>query len=85
MRGMLAGVLLGESVAPLRECKRQPTGRVFQVTRRGGRIALRSEIMVAISTFKQTFMTGADCAQWLSGEESRHRQLMQEAGFLAAN
>jgi putative tricarboxylic transport membrane protein len=35
--------------------------------------------------FNQSFMTGADFAQWLSGEESRHRQLMQEAGFLAAN
>jgi putative tricarboxylic transport membrane protein len=32
--------------------------------------------------FNQTFMTGADFAKWLSGEESRHRQLMQEAGFL---
>lgn len=29
--------------------------------------------------FNQTFMTGADFAKWLSGEESRHRQLMQEA------
>jgi putative tricarboxylic transport membrane protein len=35
--------------------------------------------------FNQTFMTGADFAKWLSGEESRHRQLMQEAGFLAGN
>lgn len=35
--------------------------------------------------FNQTFMTGADFAKWLSGEEARHRQLMQEAGFLAGN
>jgi putative tricarboxylic transport membrane protein len=35
--------------------------------------------------FNQTFMTGADFAKWLSGEETRHRQLMQEAGFLASN
>ncbi len=35
--------------------------------------------------FNQTFMTGADFAQWLSGEETRHRALMQEAGFLAGN
>ena len=35
--------------------------------------------------FNQTVMTGADFAKWLSGEETRHRQLMQEAGFLAGN
>jgi putative tricarboxylic transport membrane protein len=35
--------------------------------------------------FNQTFMTGAEFATWLSGEEARHRQLMQEAGFLAGN
>ena len=35
--------------------------------------------------FNQTFMTGADFAKWLAGEETRHRQLMQEAGFLAGN
>jgi putative tricarboxylic transport membrane protein len=35
--------------------------------------------------FNQTFLTGADFAKWLSGEENRHRQLMQEAGFLAGN
>jgi putative tricarboxylic transport membrane protein len=33
--------------------------------------------------FNRTVMTGADFAKWLSGEETRHRQLMQEAGFLA--
>ena len=37
------------------------------------------------SAFNQTFMTGADFAKWLAGEEARHRQLMQEAGFLAGN
>ncbi len=35
--------------------------------------------------FNQTFMTGADYATWVDTEEKRHRQLMQEAGFLAAN
>jgi len=35
--------------------------------------------------FNQTVMTGADFAMWLSGEETRHRQLTQEAGFLAGN
>ena len=35
--------------------------------------------------FNQTVMAGADFAMWLSGEETRHRQLMQEAGFLAGN
>ena len=35
--------------------------------------------------FNQTSMISADFAKWLSGEEARHRQLMQEAGFLAGN
>jgi putative tricarboxylic transport membrane protein len=35
--------------------------------------------------FNQTFMTGAQFASWLGGEETRHRTLMQEAGFLAGN
>jgi putative tricarboxylic transport membrane protein len=35
--------------------------------------------------FNQTFMTGADFVKWLTAEEGRHRQLMQEAGFLAGN
>jgi putative tricarboxylic transport membrane protein len=35
--------------------------------------------------FNQTFMIGAEFVTWLSGEESRHRTLMQEAGFLAGN
>jgi putative tricarboxylic transport membrane protein len=35
--------------------------------------------------FNQTFMSGADYAAWVEKEEKRHRQLMQEAGFLASN
>jgi putative tricarboxylic transport membrane protein len=35
--------------------------------------------------FNQTFMTGPEYAAWVDTEEKRHRQLMQEAGFLAAN
>lgn len=35
--------------------------------------------------FNQTFMSGADYAKWVETEERRHRQLMQEAGFLAGN
>jgi tripartite-type tricarboxylate transporter receptor subunit TctC len=35
--------------------------------------------------FNQTFLTGAEFVKWLGGEEARHRQLMQEAGFLAGN
>jgi len=33
--------------------------------------------------FNQSFMTGADYAKWVEKEESRHRDLMKEAGFLA--
>jgi putative tricarboxylic transport membrane protein len=35
--------------------------------------------------FNQSFMTGSDYATWVEKEEKRHRQLMQEAGFLAGN
>jgi putative tricarboxylic transport membrane protein len=35
--------------------------------------------------FNQTFMSGADYAAWVGKEEQRHKQLMQEAGFLASN
>ena len=35
--------------------------------------------------FNTTFMTGADYAKWVANEEKRHKQLMQEAGFLAGN
>jgi putative tricarboxylic transport membrane protein len=34
--------------------------------------------------FNQSFMTGADYARWVEKEESRHRDLMKEAGFLAS-
>jgi putative tricarboxylic transport membrane protein len=34
--------------------------------------------------FNQSFMTGAEYAKWVGGEEERHRALMKEAGFLAA-
>jgi putative tricarboxylic transport membrane protein len=33
--------------------------------------------------FNQSFMSGADYAKWVEGEETRHRALMKEAGFLA--
>jgi putative tricarboxylic transport membrane protein len=35
--------------------------------------------------FNQTFMTGPDYAKWVENEEQRHRDLMKEAGFLAAS
>ena len=35
--------------------------------------------------FNTTFMTGADYAKWVDGEEKRHQTLMKEAGFLAGN
>ena len=35
--------------------------------------------------FNQTFMAGGDYAKWVANEETRHRDLMKEAGFLAAN
>jgi len=34
--------------------------------------------------FNQTFMSGKDYAAWIAKAESVHRELMQEAGFLAA-
>jgi putative tricarboxylic transport membrane protein len=34
--------------------------------------------------FNQTFMTGAEYAKWVENEEKRHRDLMKDAGFLAA-
>jgi putative tricarboxylic transport membrane protein len=33
--------------------------------------------------FNPTFMAGPEYASWVASEESRHRQLMQEAGFLS--
>jgi putative tricarboxylic transport membrane protein len=35
--------------------------------------------------FNQSFMTGAEYAKWVEGEEKRHQALMKEAGFLASN
>ena len=35
--------------------------------------------------FNTTFMTGDEYAKWVGTEEARHKQLMQEAGFLAGN
>jgi len=35
--------------------------------------------------FNQTFMAGQEYADWVAKEETRHRTLMQEAGFLASN
>jgi putative tricarboxylic transport membrane protein len=34
--------------------------------------------------FNQTFMTGKDYVNWVTKAEALHRELMQEAGFLAA-
>jgi putative tricarboxylic transport membrane protein len=34
--------------------------------------------------FNQTFMAGADYAQWVDKEATRHQTLMKDAGFLAA-
>ena len=33
--------------------------------------------------FNQSFMTGAEYARWVGGDEERHRALMKEADFLA--
>ena len=33
--------------------------------------------------FNTTFLTGADYAKWVEGEEKRHEVLMKEAGFLS--
>jgi putative tricarboxylic transport membrane protein len=33
--------------------------------------------------FNQTSLSGPDYAKWVEAEEKRHKQLMQEAGFLA--
>ena len=40
--------------------------------------------MMSDGAFNQSFMTGADYTKWVAGEENRHRELMKEAGFLAA-
>ncbi|MBM3648631.1 MAG: tripartite tricarboxylate transporter substrate binding protein [Alphaproteobacteria bacterium] len=41
--------------------------------------------LMADGAFNQSFMSGADYAKWVEGEEKRHRDLMKEAGFLATN
>jgi putative tricarboxylic transport membrane protein len=41
--------------------------------------------LMADGAFNQSFMTGAEYAKWVEGEEKRHRDLMKEAGFLATN
>jgi putative tricarboxylic transport membrane protein len=35
--------------------------------------------------FNTTFMSGDEYAKWVANEENRHRDLMKEAGFLAAS
>jgi putative tricarboxylic transport membrane protein len=35
--------------------------------------------------FNQTFMTGDEFTTWVGNEETRHRDLMKEAGFLATS
>jgi putative tricarboxylic transport membrane protein len=39
--------------------------------------------LMSDGAFNTTFMIGADYAKWVAGEEKRHRDLMNEAGFLA--
>ncbi|CAN5904664.1 tripartite tricarboxylate transporter substrate-binding protein [soil metagenome] len=41
--------------------------------------------LMADGAFNQSFMSGAEYATWVEGEEKRHRDLMKEAGFLAVN
>ena len=35
------------------------------------------------AAFKDTFMTGKDFVSWVAEAENTHKQLMQEAGFIA--
>jgi tripartite-type tricarboxylate transporter receptor subunit TctC len=35
------------------------------------------------AAFKNTFMTGKDYVAWVTEAENTHKQLMQEAGFIA--
>ena len=39
--------------------------------------------LMADGAFNQSFMTGPDYAKWVAGEEKRHEELMNAAGFLA--
>ena len=41
--------------------------------------------LMADGAFNPSFMSGADYAKWVEGEEKRHRDLMKDAGFLANN
>jgi len=38
---------------------------------------------IKLGSFNDTFMTGADFAKWVEKNEAMHKDLMQEAGFLA--
>jgi tripartite-type tricarboxylate transporter receptor subunit TctC len=40
--------------------------------------------LMSDGAFNQTFMTGPEYLKWVENEEKRHRDLMKEAGFLAA-
>jgi putative tricarboxylic transport membrane protein len=40
--------------------------------------------LMSDGAFNQTFMTGPEYVKWVENEEKRHRDLMKEAGFLAA-
>jgi putative tricarboxylic transport membrane protein len=40
--------------------------------------------LMADGAFNQTFMTGKEYTDWVAKEETRHQQLMKDAGFLAA-
>jgi putative tricarboxylic transport membrane protein len=35
------------------------------------------------AAFKDTFMTGKEYVDWVAQAEGTHKQLMQEAGFIA--
>jgi putative tricarboxylic transport membrane protein len=39
--------------------------------------------LMSDGAFNQRFMTGADFVKWIAGEEKRHEDLMQSAGFIA--
>jgi putative tricarboxylic transport membrane protein len=39
--------------------------------------------LMSDGAFNQSFMTGNEYVQWLTGEEKRHQELMRDAGFLA--
>src|SRR5262249_28168940 len=75
IRGMLAGVLLGESVSPRREGQRQLTGQILQVTRgcarrlrRAGELLLQPVVRVLAPVVDR--VTGAD-------REDRRRHMLE--------